>query len=870
MATITTDAFLDTATGTRTAGETWTMNGCTLTVRTDTRWYQGAPASMTGSLGAVSVSTALGGSFVVDATNVRWLAYTSGTGNVPAIGTTITRGGVSGTLLGVWSSYTSAPTDVGSAMPVTGWIKFREVTGGTFTAGALTGIGATASGPDVVGWIEVCNDAGSSMTGNELGGGIQFKGSWFELGTTTGVRGQTLQVPTNGGGSGTHVFGVEIETAPGSGVYEWYPAASSTLGASLWTTANLTSDLRAKFVESMGNGAIRIGSDGTNDIGYLPPSGCKVRIPNIFGRTVATTSRASNQVPGAVTRATLAGLNYKIENLHCDYSLTGVNAAVVQLKNTVMEQLLTLTNLRDQLVIDNLCMGGFTAPASASTWTTLNGGTIKKLKAVNSGSILGVLRLVNVSGLNFETTEVIVAKSRTATVAGLVLSSADTCTFQGIKTKGGNIALTIASNCSLKSIDYVDRMEGATNTANQLAAIQITGCSNLIFDGFSFGEGGQLLNTHCYGNVLASATNASSNIKFRNAGSRNAPLDVGTTSTTWPAFFMGFQTGDSNFKFQRCYINGVRGSSGAFAFAYPSSMVGLVLEDVMFGGYSLSNPTPNGRTPIFRKIYSAPSSTVGTSLPQANAGLHWMDHFTSDTTGVIRWFAAAPSSETSSLNYIVASQNQGTGYIGTTASISLDTAGDYAFSESAWQFKGHTGFSGAPTLTGTTTGLNILYDIDNGAGFSGVWKSATAQNLTAEVVSPTGFKMRVRVEANGSQGSASNIQTISFPTTTTVADQAANLYDLETVSLTLTGLKPGTEVRAYVGTDPLNAVEISGVEETASNSFTFAHSAAGQTGFIRIFALGYQPIYFDPYVYPSTDTTILVQQVVDRNYSNPA
>ncbi|MDZ7906175.1 MAG: hypothetical protein U5N55_10680 [Cypionkella sp.] len=163
MATITTNTFLDGGVA-RTAGEAWICNGGRLTIRTDSRWHANAPASMTGSLGSVAISATLGGGYTIDGRNVRWMAYSGGSGSVPAIGTTITQGGVSGYLLGVWASLTSAPTAVGAAVPGSGFLKFREVTGGPYAAGALTGIGATASGPDVVGWIEVVHDQAAAIT----------------------------------------------------------------------------------------------------------------------------------------------------------------------------------------------------------------------------------------------------------------------------------------------------------------------------------------------------------------------------------------------------------------------------------------------------------------------------------------------------------------------------------------------------------------------------------------------------------------------------------------------------------------------------------------------------------------------------------
>lgn len=78
MATITTDTFLDSLT--RVAGESMTMSGGVLTIRTDTRGGTGAPAAMTGSLGAQTISATLGGGVLIDARNVRQVAYNTGGG----------------------------------------------------------------------------------------------------------------------------------------------------------------------------------------------------------------------------------------------------------------------------------------------------------------------------------------------------------------------------------------------------------------------------------------------------------------------------------------------------------------------------------------------------------------------------------------------------------------------------------------------------------------------------------------------------------------------------------------------------------------------------------------------------------------------
>lgn len=272
MATITTDDYLDSSTA-RTAGESWTLNGGKLTIRTDTRWHSQAPASMTGSLSNVTVSATLGGGVLIDARNVRWLPYDTGTGNVPAIGTTITQSGnsASGYLLGVWDTLTSAPTAVGAAMPANGFIKFREVTSGPFTTGALTGIGASATGADVTGWIEVVQDQSATNTISRKGTGHVTRGDWFYLDNTDGTVAQVLQVPTNGGGANTYCPGVWIETGVGTDEYEFWPGLNGSTNG--WTVGHLGApeggtDRRQNFVKSIGSGQMQIGESVTQSSTY--------------------------------------------------------------------------------------------------------------------------------------------------------------------------------------------------------------------------------------------------------------------------------------------------------------------------------------------------------------------------------------------------------------------------------------------------------------------------------------------------------------------------------------------------------------------------------------------------------------------------
>ena len=94
--------------------------GSGLVVRTDTYSCPNHTVAF-GSLDTVTF-TGQGGTLRFDPTYVRVIAYTGGSGNSPAYGTTISQGGVSGVFLGAWTNWLSEPIIAGSAIEATGFI----------------------------------------------------------------------------------------------------------------------------------------------------------------------------------------------------------------------------------------------------------------------------------------------------------------------------------------------------------------------------------------------------------------------------------------------------------------------------------------------------------------------------------------------------------------------------------------------------------------------------------------------------------------------------------------------------------------------------------------------------------------------------
>lgn len=80
--------------------------------------------------------------------DLKWIPFDSGTSTVPENGTTISQGGVSSTLLGVYQQRFDPIVAAGEAMPASGYLQVNNVTGGSFSAGALTGISASATGAE--------------------------------------------------------------------------------------------------------------------------------------------------------------------------------------------------------------------------------------------------------------------------------------------------------------------------------------------------------------------------------------------------------------------------------------------------------------------------------------------------------------------------------------------------------------------------------------------------------------------------------------------------------------------------------------------------------------------------------------------------
>lgn len=824
-------------------------NNTTLLIDTDS--YQCANHSAAfGSLDTVTYS-GVGGKLKIDGKNVRVIPYNTGSGNVPAIGTTITQGGVSGTLLGVWSGWQVEPTASGAAMPATGFIKVKNKTGGNYAAGALTGIGASATGADVVGWIEVRGADTATITVPRIGQ-FDVDGDWFELGSTNGSRGQVLPCPTTATVAG--VFpGVWIETASGSGIYERYAGCGSMVNS-----ATTPTDERGKIVWQTTSG-IRIGSDGTNNVGYLPPTGCKVRIPNVI--LTCCTRTAGGSGIRVLPNATLATRQEFVTTAAGDIKLNGavfewygnfLQAYRADVTNSALSDSLILQEVAAAINVNNVIV----SPTQAQLNNALNmlsnfgGGTFQntllaRFSLAASGAYVNTVNYNK--GITFSNvkSQTLLNRGNATTGTWTATQNVD-CVWDGCIDIGGRVLHVGAQRPVFTNYRYADNFSGTTGTGNGHYALDFTtGCVGVKIDGVDFLG---LTDVHPY-NGIASFT-ACYDFKVRNIGSTAAALSMGSANASG-VIVNGGGNNDTGL-IQRCYTSNTR--TGPWAFV--NSDNNITIETVS-GDYADTSVVA-----ALNAIMKGVRLTGATAGQTSVYGTHWKDSFTSATVGKIEILCNEPTTASAAQCAITA----GTPRFNSAGQVALTTVGDQVTWEMPFFAKGHTALANlAPTNTGTNTG-NLTYEFqyDKGAGYNGTWLTLNATNLNGAGAIDPAIGVRLKARATCATANAGNLLTnIAIPTATTSTAQNEQ-YPLDQITLTLTGLVTGSDVVVRVAG---SSTILASVDANGTSSWAYTYATI-QNVDIDVIKPGYVPVpLVRNYTLPSTNASLPVSQLVDRNYA---
>lgn len=325
----------------------------------------------------------------------------------------------------------------------------------------------------------------------------------------------------------------------------------------------------------------------------------------------------------------------------------------------------------------------------------------------------------------------------------------------------------------------------------------------------------------------------------------------------------------SDITFSRCWQN--RGSPNEFVILAAGTTKNLTVLNCS-AEYS-GELEPNAINTSFRGIHGGSGSlgtTTGleTDYPGTN-GAHFGDCFESNTKGYI-FYRNVPGNT----DYPVTVTSGSPTF---TKDGDVDVAlGDQWEVDMGYVAFGHTSFSGviSTTRNATTadegvdnwTAVDIDFQYDTGSGYNGTWLDLrTPSNLTSITGMVDGIRLKLRFTATTSQ---TNGEAIAIHTTTTLADQAANLHPIDQTiaTLTLSGLVPDTEVRIYA-----SGVEITGIESVVGTTFsyTYTHSGVDVPLIIVIHSLEQLNQRIEGVSLTDSNQTIPIQQIQDRQYENP-
>jgi hypothetical protein len=908
----------------------------TLTINSDNRWSQNAAV-----IGNMTISATTGGTITVDGTEVWWIPFDGGTGNVPALGTVDTddvTGSTAGTgeFLGVFTAHGVAPSTAGGAMPATGFIKLRRVTNDfvdnevmTFTGGATATVNSTTGGKR--GWLSLVGEESMTTTVGRLGT-LNINGDWFVLDTTcSGARNQTIQLPV-----ADQYGGVWIETGSATDVWEFWPNVGAQMNATAYPTT--TTDDTGKVVFISATGLLRIGSNATpTNCAFLPTSGARIRIPNVIISASTSANWAANLVSTTLanrwdittTAAGAINLNYFTGagfGMNTSASVFGQMYSLTLTHGVILEQFavqecatrMTLTDFHVGLPATNL----LTVGSPITIITSFAGADITDCiftrATVAASVVIGVF--TDLDDFNFTRVRCVGATAKSGnTPVAWGLTRVANSTFTDCVAGDGRFLVTTCQNLTFTGTQYYDRIGTTTTTSNPVSALDLTtGCTDITISGFSIFD--SLTNRHPYTAIVNISSNCQ-RIKVRNIGTAASPFDCGSANAT--GVLVQANGLNSNIKVQKVYATNTR----------TSAFGTMVNSDNIFTAECVWCDAADTQTiAAWNFIGKGCRWTNSTTGQTAIYGTHFNDMWTSTTAGRLVLHGNEKTSlSPSSTAYSTVS---GTPKFTSTGNLLLPVSGDSILYEWPYYVQGITSFAPAtatqPTFTGTNPNNHDIYykiDKNDGNGFNASYRnlaykrtstggtsgtqiitvtdttgiavndyvfgtgvgtnakvdsidSATQINVSVNnsgtvsgvlvfnqlpnetgLSATDGTKLRIKIDANTT--SASNALTyLRIDTVTTSSDQNAVAYPLDTFTLTLTGLQAGSDI---VILEAGTTTELVNINANAGTTYDYVYETPQDVD-IGVFLAGYVPFYIRNYTLGSSDGSLPVAQIADRNY----
>jgi hypothetical protein len=773
---------------------------------------------------------------------------------VPAFNTAITNNGATGKLIGVHASLTSASTASGAAMPATGFIRVKQKSG-TYASGALAGITATADNAGRVGWIEIVGDEAATITANRLGN-FNITGEWYEVGITSGVSNQTMQIPSSG--LQRYVGGVFIEKTVGSNDYEFYPNAGTV-------TTTGTEAQRGKCVWIADTGIVRIGNSGAATNGFTPIAGLKVVIGNVILENCPTATRTGNVIPNATAAnrydfTTTGGGVLNIDKCTMAWYLSCSQAYSVNISNSAFIDAILLSEVATAMTFTKVGVGNKTAAALVIAPLTLSlcfaGGNFTDC----------VFQRVATTGTN--TTSVIIndcdgftflrCTTRYAALRAHTLPTSITATrvansyFTDCAMIDGQFALVTCTNVNITGFIYIGQVSGTTGTANPCTAFLLSSnCLNITISGLTF----PIANTHPYTALFTLNAAGCTNTKIRNIGTRVSPLNLGTANACGLIFSLAGGAAANTVYVQRVYCSNTR--TGIYT--ADNSSTKLYMDNV-FGDYADAADVSASLNTFQRGLGGTKALTAQTSV----YGTHWVDYFTSTTAGRIAVLMNEPTALTTSQVTLT----NGAAFT-SAGGLYMPVIGHDALFETPDFIIGHTAFTNTALIMagGTATNYGYKYQIDknDGAGWSTESATLTPTTLGTSLNGLTGisaslgFKLRIRITTSTTNATAITSFYLTTVSTTTAQDFQ---YPLDTFNLTLSGLITGSDVVILsAGTDTV----LNQIDQNVGSTWIHTYETPTNVD-IFVSKAGYVPFYIRNYSLQSANASLPIAQTIDRNF----
>lgn len=516
---------------------------------------------------------------------------------------------------------------------------------------------------------------------------------------TSGVANQTVQLPAST--TLTYYAGVWIETGVGTGTYEFYPSAGSLVAAS----SIATDAARGKVCWISSQGLLRLGHDGTNTNGYVPVSGCKIRVNNInlvnatratspgVGPNVANTATMTARQTWVSTGGNTGIIN--IDNVTSSWYCNFVQTSSLSITNTAITEGMGMSEIAAAYTLNNVGIGQSLALVVTALTQSLcfAGGTETNCVWSRYSQVSTYVNSrTDVFNLTITGERVFGFTLRTSTApASEYLLRCSNLSFTNTKIIGSQVLMTSCSDITFTTSSYADTVATTTGTGNPMYVFQTTTkCNNIKIDGLDFFG---VTNVQPYSGLLLVAVN-SSNIKLRNIGTSASPLSLGSANNTAYIIASAAGAGCSNIEVKRVYTSLTR--TGIHNF--DNSLSGVVFENVW--GDVADTMTAASLNMQIKGMRATQVTTGQTAI----YGHHFQDFWPSTTTGkIVLAMNEKTSTEPSASSYTATQLSLPSGF-NSAGVIQMPLLNDEVTWETPYYLIGHTGFTvAAPTIISPTS-----------------------------------------------------------------------------------------------------------------------------------------------------------------------